>query len=180
MLRHAYGFALADQGADTRLIQDYLGHRSIQHTVRYTATNPVRFEKLWRCTEAPLNATSRIRHFPPFRGIGRCGWNLRSLPRFVWGRVRHRKRTHAVSVSFTPAKLFRSKSPQSEHRHPRVVLFLKGSYRTKSLMRKYALRAKRKQRHPRNLWLRSTTAAKFNSNIRLRRLRTGFQSSALP
>jgi type 1 fimbriae regulatory protein FimB len=48
MLRHACGFALADQGADTRLIQDYLGHRSIQHTVRYTATNPARFEKLWR------------------------------------------------------------------------------------------------------------------------------------
>ena len=34
MLRHACGFALADQGADTRLIQDYLGHRNIQHTVR--------------------------------------------------------------------------------------------------------------------------------------------------
>src|SRR5208282_1093976 len=48
MLRHACGFALADQGADTRLIQDYLGHRNIQHTVKYTATNPVRFEKLWR------------------------------------------------------------------------------------------------------------------------------------
>ena len=48
MLRHACGFALADQGADTRPIQDYLGHRNIQHTVRYTATNPVRFEKLWR------------------------------------------------------------------------------------------------------------------------------------
>ncbi len=48
MLRHACGFALADQGADTRLIQDYLGHRNIQHTVRYTATNAQRFEKLWR------------------------------------------------------------------------------------------------------------------------------------
>src|SRR5712691_5837598 len=35
MLRHACGFALADQGADTRLIQDYLGHRNIQHTVMY-------------------------------------------------------------------------------------------------------------------------------------------------
>jgi type 1 fimbriae regulatory protein FimB len=44
----AYGFALADQGAETRLIQDYLGHRNIQHTVKYTATNPTRFEKLWR------------------------------------------------------------------------------------------------------------------------------------
>lgn len=48
MLRHACGFALADQGADTRLIQDYLGHRNIQHTVMYTAANPARFEKLWR------------------------------------------------------------------------------------------------------------------------------------
>ncbi len=32
MLRHACGFALDDQGADTRFIQDYLGHRNIQHT----------------------------------------------------------------------------------------------------------------------------------------------------
>ena len=48
MLRHGCGLALADQGADTRLIQDYLGHRNIQNTVMYTATNPARFEKLWR------------------------------------------------------------------------------------------------------------------------------------
>ena len=47
-LRHACGFALADQGADTRLIQDYLGHRDIRHTVIYTAANPARFERLWR------------------------------------------------------------------------------------------------------------------------------------
>jgi len=48
MLRHACGSALTDQSADTRLIQDNLGHRIIQHTVRYTATNPAQFEKLWR------------------------------------------------------------------------------------------------------------------------------------
>ena len=48
MLRHACGFALADQGADIRLIQVYLEQRRIQHIVRYTATNPARFEKLWR------------------------------------------------------------------------------------------------------------------------------------
>jgi type 1 fimbriae regulatory protein FimB len=48
MLRHACGFALADQGADTKLIQDYLGHRNIQHTVQYTAANPARFERLWQ------------------------------------------------------------------------------------------------------------------------------------
>jgi type 1 fimbriae regulatory protein FimB len=48
MLRHACGYALADQEADTRLIQDWLGHRSIQHTVRYTASNPARFQRLWQ------------------------------------------------------------------------------------------------------------------------------------
>jgi type 1 fimbriae regulatory protein FimB len=48
ILRHACGFALTDHGADIRLIEDYLRHRKIQHTVRYTATNPARFEKLWR------------------------------------------------------------------------------------------------------------------------------------
>ena len=36
------------QGADTRLIQDYLGHRNIQPTVMYTAANPAQFERLWR------------------------------------------------------------------------------------------------------------------------------------
>lgn len=47
MLRHACGYALADNGVDTRLIQDYLGHRNIRHTVRYTASNPARFEGIW-------------------------------------------------------------------------------------------------------------------------------------
>ena len=36
MLRHACGYALANAGHDTRRIQSWLGHRSIQHTVRYT------------------------------------------------------------------------------------------------------------------------------------------------
>ena len=36
MLRHACGFKLANEGHDTRAIQHYLGHRNIQHTVRYT------------------------------------------------------------------------------------------------------------------------------------------------
>lgn len=47
MLRHACGYALADNGVDTRLIQDYLGHRNIRHTVRYTAANSARFEGIW-------------------------------------------------------------------------------------------------------------------------------------
>lgn len=33
---------------ELRLIQDYLGHRDIRHTVVYTAANPARFERLWR------------------------------------------------------------------------------------------------------------------------------------
>jgi type 1 fimbriae regulatory protein FimB/type 1 fimbriae regulatory protein FimE len=48
MLRHACGFALANKGVDTRTIQDYLGHKSIQHTVRYTQLAPQRFRGLWR------------------------------------------------------------------------------------------------------------------------------------
>ena len=46
-LRHACGYYLASQGHDTRAIQDYLGHRNIQHTVRYTAMAPHRFENFW-------------------------------------------------------------------------------------------------------------------------------------
>ncbi|WP_375494204.1 tyrosine-type recombinase/integrase [uncultured Nostoc sp.] len=38
------GYFLADQGRPTRDIQAYLGHTNIQHTVRYTAQNPKRFE----------------------------------------------------------------------------------------------------------------------------------------
>ncbi|WP_439070478.1 tyrosine-type DNA invertase (plasmid) [Serratia nevei] len=52
MLRHACGFALADRGVDTRLIQDYLGHRNIRHTVRYTASNTERFKGVWRSKNA--------------------------------------------------------------------------------------------------------------------------------
>ncbi len=46
-LRHACGYYLANRGCDLRLIQDYLGHKQIQNTVRYTALNPARFAGLW-------------------------------------------------------------------------------------------------------------------------------------
>jgi integrase len=48
MLRHACGYALANSGHDTRALQDWLGHRSIQHTVRYTELSPTRFKDFWR------------------------------------------------------------------------------------------------------------------------------------
>ncbi|MGQ5837294.1 tyrosine-type recombinase/integrase, partial [Serratia sp. IR-2025] len=47
MLRHACGYNLAERGNDTRLIQDYLGHRNIRHTVLYTAANAARFNHVW-------------------------------------------------------------------------------------------------------------------------------------
>jgi type 1 fimbriae regulatory protein FimB len=48
MLRHSCGYYLANRGYDTRLIQDYLGHRNPRHTARYTRTASSRFEALWR------------------------------------------------------------------------------------------------------------------------------------
>jgi len=47
MLRHACGYALANRGHDTRALQAYLGHRNIQHTVRYTELSPTRFRDFW-------------------------------------------------------------------------------------------------------------------------------------
>lgn len=49
MLRHSCGYWLANEGHDTRLIQDYLGHKNIQHTVKYTTLNPERFKEIrWK------------------------------------------------------------------------------------------------------------------------------------
>lgn len=48
MIRHSTGFYLANKGRDTRVIQDYLGHKNISHTVKYTRTAAKRFEGLWR------------------------------------------------------------------------------------------------------------------------------------
>ena len=48
ILRHACGCAPANAGHDTRALQDWLGHRNITHTVRYTELSPTRFKELWR------------------------------------------------------------------------------------------------------------------------------------
>jgi type 1 fimbriae regulatory protein FimB/type 1 fimbriae regulatory protein FimE len=47
MLRHACGYQLANRGVDTRSLQAYLGHKNIQHTVRYTELAPTRFKNFW-------------------------------------------------------------------------------------------------------------------------------------
>jgi site-specific recombinase XerD len=48
MLRHGCGYKLANQGVDTRSLQHYLGHKNIQHTVRYSELSPNRFKDFWR------------------------------------------------------------------------------------------------------------------------------------
>ncbi len=48
MLRHSCGYKLANNGHDTRALQHYLGHKNIQHTVRYTELSPTRFKDFWK------------------------------------------------------------------------------------------------------------------------------------
>jgi integrase len=48
MLRHSAGYKLANEGHDTRSIQQYLGHKNITHTVRYTELSPERFKGFWK------------------------------------------------------------------------------------------------------------------------------------
>ena len=48
MLRHGCGFKLANEGHDTRAIQHYMGHKNIQHTVRYTELAADRFNGFWK------------------------------------------------------------------------------------------------------------------------------------
>lgn len=48
MLRHSCGYQLAAEGHDTRSIQAYLGHKSIEHTVSYTALSANPFKEFWR------------------------------------------------------------------------------------------------------------------------------------
>ena len=47
MLRHSCGYNLVNKGTDIRIIQGYLGHRSISSTVRYTNLDSKRFAKLF-------------------------------------------------------------------------------------------------------------------------------------
>jgi site-specific recombinase XerD len=48
MLRHGCDYALANVGHDSRAIQSWMGHKNIQHTVRYTEFAPDRFKDFWR------------------------------------------------------------------------------------------------------------------------------------
>ena len=66
MLRHGCGYALANAGHDTRALQAWLGHRNIQHTVRYTELAPDRFKdfsgpvKVIEIIRTPQNVLNRL------------------------------------------------------------------------------------------------------------------------
>ena len=47
MLRHACGYKMANDGQPTQVIQQWLGHRQIQHTLRYARLCPEVFDGLW-------------------------------------------------------------------------------------------------------------------------------------
>jgi integrase len=47
MLRHACGYKLANDGVSTGVIQKYLGHRNVQHTIRYAELSAKQFKNLW-------------------------------------------------------------------------------------------------------------------------------------
>ena len=46
-LRHACGYTLINKDVPIRTVQSFLGHKSIQTTVRYTELAPNRFDKLY-------------------------------------------------------------------------------------------------------------------------------------
>jgi type 1 fimbriae regulatory protein FimB len=46
-LRHSTGYSLVNRGVDIRVIQGFLGHRSITSTTRYTRLNHKQFAKLF-------------------------------------------------------------------------------------------------------------------------------------
>ena len=46
-LRHSTGYKLANEGVDTRIIQDYLGHSDIRNTVRYTMLSAKKFDNIF-------------------------------------------------------------------------------------------------------------------------------------
>jgi len=51
-LRHACGYFLINSNYSTRFVQDFLGHRDIRHTERYTKLNSRRFNTIdWNRTE---------------------------------------------------------------------------------------------------------------------------------
>ena len=65
MLRHSCGYYMAKKGCDSRTIQEYLGHRTSQHTARYM-----------RAHSAPRRAQNRRALRSSARRRSRLTWDL--------------------------------------------------------------------------------------------------------
>src|SRR2546425_5635704 len=75
MMRHGCGYALANAGHDTRALQAWLGHRNIQHTVRYTELAPDRFKNTADGQGAPQQgANSPRREWGPAASVTLAGF----------------------------------------------------------------------------------------------------------
>ena len=72
MLRHGCGYASANAGHYTRAIQDWLGHRSIQHTVRYTELAPTRLKDFGGTGAPHRRGPKKRKFFNPFARVRVC------------------------------------------------------------------------------------------------------------
>src|SRR3989442_9555502 len=59
-LRHGCGYKLANDKQDTRAIQLFLGHKNIQHTVKYTELAAERFKDFWRDADSDAHAAPGV------------------------------------------------------------------------------------------------------------------------
>jgi site-specific recombinase XerC len=73
MLRHGCGYALANAGHDTRALQAYLGHKNIQHTVRYSELSPERFRVLEGLSDALPRSKATSNAKGSHRNLGGLG-----------------------------------------------------------------------------------------------------------
>jgi hypothetical protein len=88
MLRHGCGYALANAGHDTRALQAYLGHKNIQHTVRYSELSPDRLLAFgWVAKPETIHepalvartcTPAKLLGCPKFVGTPRCNVERRS------------------------------------------------------------------------------------------------------
>jgi hypothetical protein len=75
MLRHGCGYALANAGHDTRALQAWLGHKNIQHTVRYTelALNVEAWDYMFKLGVAG-DKTAKDFALMGYQMDGTCSW----------------------------------------------------------------------------------------------------------
>ena len=93
MLRHAAGYTLANEGVDTRLIQDFLGHADIRHTAQHvrvhlkTCTPPA--SPLVYCSAStlsgpPLSVSNRYNPVTCWGNLRRSRSSSRSRLLVLW------------------------------------------------------------------------------------------------